>query len=459
MRHKHHYPNCLNCHHELAEHYNFCPNCGQHPTDGKISFGHLFLEFFEDLAHLDGKLIATLRHVFIPGKLTEEFFKGRHKSYAAPLQLFFVLGGLFFVLISVKTHKSEETIQKKFDQRKTVFLTKQVLITTDSINKTFDIYKNQSSVKTFADSVVKKTYYHFNPKEIKLNQGDYSASLQKLKIIRSRRSFNFGSTNQDSLKKAYQADSIKFIEHIADEKDISKEAAEKIAPEIADSIAEANGQQYFEVAGFNSDDKNFLKKDSLNLFTGLLKKTGKGTAISEADIYNLKEEEILKKYHVEGFWQRLLVRQTMRFYKSGGDIIHYLLSKSLWFILASMLPIAFFLKLLYFRRHKFLIEHFLFLMHFFCFFFIISIIYMGLPMLLERFMGASVHDSKYTGISGIFTTIYYLSIPAGLWLALRQFYKQSTLKTTFKFFILNIAGLIIGIIVTAFGLIIGLAMF
>ena len=459
MRHKHHYPNCLNCRHELAEHYNFCPNCGQHPTDGKISFGHLFLEFFEDLVHLDGKLIATLRHVFIPGKLTEEFFKGRHKSYAAPLQLFLVLGGLFFVLISVKTHKSEEKLQAQFDKRKTGFLMKQVLMTTDSINKTFDIYKNQSSVKTFADSVVKKTYYYYNPKGGNGKEEDYSASLRKLKNIRNRRSFNIGSTNQDSLRKKYEADSIQFIEQIADDKDISKEAAEKIAPEISDSIAEANGQQFFEVAGFNSDDKNFLKKDSLHLFSGLLKKTGKGSAISEADIYNLKEEEILEKYQVEGYWQRLVVRQTMRFYKSGGNLLHYLLSKSLWFILASMLPIAFFLKLLYFRRHKFLIEHFLFLMHFFCFFFIVSIIYLGLPMLLERFMGASVYDSKYTTISSLFTTIYYLSILIGLWIAMKQFYKQGWLKTSLKYFILVNAAVVIGSIVATFGLVIGLAMF
>ena len=461
MRHnKQHYPNCLNCGHTLAEHYHFCPNCGQHPTDGKISFGHLTLEFFEDLLHLDGKLIATIRHVFIPGKLTEEFFKGRHKSYAAPLQLFLVLGGLFFLLISTKTHESEEKIQKKFEQKKSVYIMKQVLISEDSLIKTFPIYQERAAVKQFADSVLKKTYYKFNPKAaLDIGKG-YSESLKKLIKARLISNANLSQIQRDSVIKKLEKDSARFIENISDEKNITEQEAEKIAKQYADSVALLKEERAtFINFNYDNDPKNILKPDSLSSFQGFAtdKKEHK---ISEDDLYNLNEEQILIKYKVDGFWNRLAVRQTARFYKSGGDLIHYLLSKSLWFILASMLPIAFFLKLLYFRKHNFLIEHFLFLMHLMCFFFIISIIYLGLPMLEEKIFGESaLHNNVFKFVSKAMDSIYYLAIPVGLWIAMKQFYKQSILKTTWKFFVLNIAAYTIGIIVIVIGLIISFAMF
>ena len=157
QHHKHHFTHCLNCGHALDENYKFCPNCGQHPTDGKTSFGHLLEEFFEGVFHLDGKLIKTLRHVFIPGKLTEEFFKGKHKSYAAPFQLFLVLGGLYLFLISKGLHESEENFKSFKERQKAGLIAQQVLQTTDSIAKTFDIYQKQQPVKTFTDFLLKKT--------------------------------------------------------------------------------------------------------------------------------------------------------------------------------------------------------------------------------------------------------------------------------------------------------------
>ncbi len=459
--HNYHYPNCLNCGHELAEHYKFCPNCGQHPTDGKTSFGHLVSEFFEGVFHLDGKLITTLRHVFIPGKLTEEFFKGRHKSYAAPLQLFFVLGGLFFVLISSKLHESEEKLQTKFENIKTFFLVKKILGTSDSINKTFDIYQKQPDVKIFADSVIKKAYFKYNAKADVQIANDYSTSLRKLKEARINANKNLTQVQRDSVIKKLKKDSVVFIESIADEKDISNEAAEKLAKYYTDSIVQLKkNQQDIVSINIKDDSKNILKSDSINLFTEFFNKNHKSYKVSEADIYNLKDKELLEKYHVEGFISKLFVRQTAHFFKSGGDIINYFLSKSLWIILASILPIAFFLKLLYIRRHKFLIEHFLFLMHFLCFCFIVGIVYWGLPMLVEKIAGAAgTESSKYKTLSYIFTTLYTLSIPIGLWLAMKQFYKQGWLKTSFKFFIFIIGAYTIGVIVAIFGLALGLAMF
>ena len=120
MSHKHdkaHIPYCLNCHYPLAEYDSFCPNCGQKPTDGKTTMHDLGHEFMHSTFHLDGKLFTTLRHIFVPGKLTIEFFKGHHKRYAHPIQLFLVLGALVFGMVSSSLSqfekKQEENTYKK----------------------------------------------------------------------------------------------------------------------------------------------------------------------------------------------------------------------------------------------------------------------------------------------------------------------------------------------------------
>ena len=77
----------------------FCPHCGQKDTDGRITIGEFITAFFEAVFNIDSKLIRSIWNLFIPGKLTVEYFKGRHKSFAQPLRLFFVLAVIHFTII------------------------------------------------------------------------------------------------------------------------------------------------------------------------------------------------------------------------------------------------------------------------------------------------------------------------------------------------------------------------
>jgi Protein of unknown function (DUF3667) len=110
--HKHkHSPYCLNCHYPTAEFDSFCPNCGQKNTDGKTTMHDLWHEFVHSWLHVDGKIFNTLFAIFIPGRLTEQFFKGRHKRYVHPIQLLFVIGGLYILLSIVSTKSIAKTIK------------------------------------------------------------------------------------------------------------------------------------------------------------------------------------------------------------------------------------------------------------------------------------------------------------------------------------------------------------
>ena len=98
---------CLNCKHSISGGDKFCPNCSQKNTDGKTSVIEIFSVFFGTVFNYDSRLFKTIRHLFLPGKLTTVFFEGKHKSYIHPLRLF-ILSSLFFIAAIGFTSKNWE---------------------------------------------------------------------------------------------------------------------------------------------------------------------------------------------------------------------------------------------------------------------------------------------------------------------------------------------------------------
>ncbi len=91
---------CPNCYYPIEQGAYFCGHCGQKYTTGKIPIKELFREFFESVLNLDAKIFRTIGALFIPGKLTIEYFKGRHNSYFRPIRIFFVMAIIHFAIIS-----------------------------------------------------------------------------------------------------------------------------------------------------------------------------------------------------------------------------------------------------------------------------------------------------------------------------------------------------------------------
>lgn len=102
------YRYCPNCHTPFAKSGDFCYNCGQKFTDGKMTVREMLHEFSEAIFNVDSKIFRTLGALFIPGKLTNQYFKGRHKRYVHPLRLFFVLAVLHFAVLSIASFSELE---------------------------------------------------------------------------------------------------------------------------------------------------------------------------------------------------------------------------------------------------------------------------------------------------------------------------------------------------------------
>jgi hypothetical protein len=77
----------------------FCYACGQKAVGSDVSLHDFFHEAFEELAHVDGKLVQTLRLLLTkPGRLTKEFLDGRRARYVSPLRVYLTCSLLFFAV-------------------------------------------------------------------------------------------------------------------------------------------------------------------------------------------------------------------------------------------------------------------------------------------------------------------------------------------------------------------------
>jgi hypothetical protein len=82
---------CRNCSYPLAPYGEYCPQCAQRYTDGRVSLRALWQDFVASILNFDSRLLRSLGALLVPGKLTAEYFMGRHQRYLSPLRLFFVM--------------------------------------------------------------------------------------------------------------------------------------------------------------------------------------------------------------------------------------------------------------------------------------------------------------------------------------------------------------------------------
>jgi len=97
-------PNCRNCEKLITAEMQFCPYCSQKNTDGKVRVWSFLAVFINQVFNIESKLFKTLRDLFIPGKLTTEYFKGKHKTYFHPLRLFIVLAVIYIAFLGFSQH-------------------------------------------------------------------------------------------------------------------------------------------------------------------------------------------------------------------------------------------------------------------------------------------------------------------------------------------------------------------
>lgn len=104
-------PLCANC--GAAAGDRFCPRCGQEQHDYHRSMGSIFGEALDALAGWDAKIPASIGLLLArPGRLTNEFLRGRRARYLRPLRLYLLLSLAFFVTLRYEAARSKSRVVK-----------------------------------------------------------------------------------------------------------------------------------------------------------------------------------------------------------------------------------------------------------------------------------------------------------------------------------------------------------
>lgn len=148
---------CRNCESLLAENASFCSNCGQRNTDGRITFKELFARFMDNLFELDNRVFQTMGDLVRPGKLTQQFFKGKHIRYYHPVRLFVLSGAVFIAMLSYITADSDIKKTDKFwESRQAAFYLKNSYHDIDSLSEVIISEMSDTALVPAFDSLKKK---------------------------------------------------------------------------------------------------------------------------------------------------------------------------------------------------------------------------------------------------------------------------------------------------------------
>lgn len=166
-------------------------------------------------------------------------------------------------------------------------------------------------------------------------------------------------------------------------------------------------------------------------------------SISLADIQKMKTDSLLRHYHIHGFFERLVFRQSLKLAFEGSNIVGVILGNLIWMVILMMPALALILKLLYIRSDRYFVEHLVFSYHYHAFAFVVF----SLALLFLTGDGIALSEDAGgiqlgTGEANNWPWAFPLVLVYQL-LSMRSLYGQPWKKTLLKSLLLNFSYLFI----------------
>lgn len=194
-----------------------------------------------------------------------------------------------------------------------------------------------------------------------------------------------------------------------------------------------------------SVDQDTMFSNVTVLFTnlgeyGILKKDG----------YTMTIEEVYDKYEITGWWNQLIIRQTIRINKNRESTLTFIVGNLTWVVILVLFFIAALMKVMYRRGEYYYVEHavLLLLLH------AKTFLVLNIIMIVPTF----ILDANEDIMAAIMTSIYGLSI-IYLYITMKVYYQQGWFKTLVKFVIIGVAYFLALLLFMAVVSVIGAALF
>jgi hypothetical protein len=306
---------CPNCEVTFSPTDKFCTNCGQKASLPGLSLISLIKEYIDIVFNFEYRLWVSFSHLFIPGKLSTQFFAGKRQKYLSPLRIFLISGLIHFALFG-------NWVNKKFDKQLSSF---ENYIQENAFREQFI-----SNIDSLPNNI-------FTKDGIDTTQ----AIAVKEKIIQR---LKFKSAPSDSLFNKFN-----------EEEPIS------ISPEWKDSLSVDSLPGSFQIFVI----ENIQGKWTL-----------KSMPLSFTEVYNPDPEHIIKKANIRTDFGKWQVRQEMKLQKEIKNFTFFVTSQLIWMVIFSMLFISLFQRIIYFRLPFYYAHHLIHNLHFHAFSFLVISLFM-----------------------------------------------------------------------------------
>ena len=295
-------------------------------------------DFFANLIDYDSKLFSSVKGLFKPGFLTQQYLSKKRVSYLTPIRMFIIAMLSFFWILS----------QNGID--KDIFI-----VSSDSASffgssgktnhkddKFFTMLEKQSPDLRF-DTLFKRVNHEF---EVSL--------LKQQKTIETLKS-QIKKLDSNPEKKQKKLDKL-----------LATESKLKVVSDAL--ISTQKIKESLEL------DKN--KTMNLTLFYNNYK-------FNVYDLSNMSTDELIEKYHVENWLEKLLVGKFQKFNQDTTAFGKFIFQNLTWVVFIEILLMCAFYKLFYFKTKKKYVEHFIFHLNVHSWLFVIGSVILALHRLGE----------------------------------------------------------------------------
>lgn len=300
---KHPRPRCKNCEKKISKPGSFCPHCGQRDFDGRVRMRDLLGKLFASFTHLDNKFVKMAWHLFVPARVTINYFQGKIKRYPHPVQFFFIV--MFFFLL---------LLNKQFDGAGFNMTSGNMAI---GGNATYEIKKGAGKLA---------------------ETGLYEALQHCVSAKEHRSAF-------DSLPLEWQTP-------------VVRQSIDSVV-RIVEGPWESATQYFLDIA--NEAGKGRIPPSTLDTIT--LNFVNSSVRVATTDLVRLPADSIIQQYGFKDWHQKVTVRQGIKSFQDPKTLIHSYVGSFGWTVLMLIAILSLVLKLLYWRQGGYYVEHFIFLMH------------------------------------------------------------------------------------------------
>lgn len=262
----------------------------------------LLTKFLADITHLDNKFVQMCWHLLVPARVTINYFQGKIQRYPHPLQFFFIV--MFFFLLMF----SKQLGNAGFD----------------TTGGNFNIHVNgEPEVESESEKRIKEVGL-FGLFEHREKAEEFRAAYQQL-------------PEEWRVPMVHQAlDSVLNL----------VEGTWETALEDYSKMIHAKD---------STQDHN-LDSITLNFAFSSVK-------ISSTDLVRHSPDSIIQKYGLTKWDQKVTVKQGIKALKDPNALIRQYVGSFGWAVLVLITLMAAVLRLLYWNRGRYYVEHFIFLLH------------------------------------------------------------------------------------------------